>query len=92
MRNGAFRQHRPTSGTSNESERGAQCGRRRTRFRAESRVTLGRDGAYLNRFVEEQRLLAAETAGQSDEQTAYVRRMEQVGKRVAELQLALASR
>jgi maltose alpha-D-glucosyltransferase/alpha-amylase len=49
-------------------------------------------GAYLDRFVEEQRLLAAESAGQSDEQTAYVRRMEQVGKRVAELQFALASR
>jgi maltose alpha-D-glucosyltransferase/alpha-amylase len=49
-------------------------------------------GAYLDRFVEEQRLLAVETAGRSDEQTAYVRRMEQVGRRVAELQLALASR
>ena len=49
-------------------------------------------GAYLDRFIEEQRLLAAETAGHSDEQVAYVRRMEQVGKRVAEMQLALASR
>jgi maltose alpha-D-glucosyltransferase/alpha-amylase len=49
-------------------------------------------GAYLDRFVEEQRLLAAEAAGHSDEQAAYVRRMEQVGKRVAELQIALASR
>jgi maltose alpha-D-glucosyltransferase/alpha-amylase len=49
-------------------------------------------GAYLDRFVEEQRLLAIETAGRSDEQAAYVRRMEQVGRRVAELQLALASR
>jgi maltose alpha-D-glucosyltransferase / alpha-amylase len=49
-------------------------------------------GAYLDRFVEEQRLLTAEAAGDSDEQAAYVRRMQQVGQRVAELQLALASR
>src|SRR5262249_30482601 len=48
--------------------------------------------AYLDRFVEEQRLLTAEAAGHSDEQTAYLRRMDHVGQRVAELQLALASR
>jgi maltose alpha-D-glucosyltransferase / alpha-amylase len=48
--------------------------------------------AYLDRFVEEQRLLTAEAAGRSDEQTAYLRRMDQFGRRVAELQLALASR
>ncbi|TMJ82933.1 MAG: maltose alpha-D-glucosyltransferase [Alphaproteobacteria bacterium] len=48
--------------------------------------------AYLDRFVEEQRLLTAEAAGHSDEEGAYVRRIEQVGRRVAELQLALASR
>jgi maltose alpha-D-glucosyltransferase / alpha-amylase len=48
--------------------------------------------AYLDRFVEEQRLLTAEAAGHSDEQSAYLRRMGQVGRRVAELQLALASR
>jgi maltose alpha-D-glucosyltransferase / alpha-amylase len=48
--------------------------------------------AYLDRFVEEQRLLTAEAAEQSDEQAAYARRMEQVGRRVAEMQLALASR
>jgi maltose alpha-D-glucosyltransferase / alpha-amylase len=48
--------------------------------------------AYLDRFVEEQRFLTAEAAGHSDEQTAYLRRMEQVGRRIAELQLALASR
>jgi maltose alpha-D-glucosyltransferase/alpha-amylase len=47
---------------------------------------------YLDRFVEEQRLLTAEAAEHSDEQAAYARRMEQVGRRVAELQLALASR
>jgi maltose alpha-D-glucosyltransferase / alpha-amylase len=48
--------------------------------------------AYLDRFVEEQRLLTAEAAEHSDEQAAYARRMEQVGRRVAEMQLALASR
>src|SRR5215471_2238835 len=48
--------------------------------------------AYLDRFVEEQRLLTAEAAGHSDEQTAYLRLMDHVGRRVAELQLALASR
>jgi maltose alpha-D-glucosyltransferase/alpha-amylase len=48
--------------------------------------------AYLDRFVEEQRLLTAEAAGHSDELAAYVRRIEQVGQRVAELQLGLASR
>ena len=48
--------------------------------------------AYLERFVEEQRLLTAEAAGHSDEQSAYLRRVEQMGRRVAELQQALASR
>src|SRR5262249_41218136 len=48
--------------------------------------------AYLDRFVEEQRLLTAEVAEDSDEQAAYALRMHQVGRRVAELQLALASR
>jgi maltose alpha-D-glucosyltransferase / alpha-amylase len=48
--------------------------------------------AYLDRFVEEQGLLTAEAAGHSDEQAAYLRWMGQVGRRVAELQLALASR
>jgi maltose alpha-D-glucosyltransferase/alpha-amylase len=47
---------------------------------------------YLDRFVEEERLLTAEAAGHSDEEAAYLRRMDQVGRRVAELQLALASR
>jgi maltose alpha-D-glucosyltransferase/alpha-amylase len=46
----------------------------------------------LDRFVEEQRLLTAEAAGQSDEQTAYLSRIQLVGTRVAQLQLALASR
>jgi maltose alpha-D-glucosyltransferase/alpha-amylase len=48
--------------------------------------------AYLDRFVEEQRLLTAEAAGHSDEQTAYLQRMDLIGRRVAELQRALASR
>src|SRR5713101_2680609 len=48
--------------------------------------------AYLDRFVEEQRLLTAEAAAHSDEEAAYLRRMEQVGRCVAELQLAPASR
>src|SRR6266511_2075080 len=43
-------------------------------------------------LVEEQRLLTAEAAGHSDEQAAYLRRMDQIGWRVAELQVALASR
>jgi maltose alpha-D-glucosyltransferase/alpha-amylase len=46
---------------------------------------------YLDRFVEDQRLLTAEVAEDSDEQAAYALRMHQVGRRVAELQLALAS-
>jgi maltose alpha-D-glucosyltransferase/alpha-amylase len=48
--------------------------------------------AYLDRFVEEQRLLTAEAAGHSDEQAVYLHRVEHVGQRVAELQLALAGR
>ena len=49
--------------------------------------------AYLDRFVEEQRLLAAsEHPGESEEQAAYLRYMSQTGRRVAEMHLALASR
>ena len=48
--------------------------------------------AYLDRFVEEQRLLAAsEHPGQSEEQVPYLRYMAQTGRRVAEMHLALAS-
>ena len=48
--------------------------------------------AYLDRFVEEQRLLpASENAGQSEEQTPYLRYMAQTGRRAAEMHLALAS-
>jgi maltose alpha-D-glucosyltransferase/alpha-amylase len=48
--------------------------------------------AYLDRYVEEQRLLTTEADVESNELAAYLRVMEHVGKRVAELQLALASR
>jgi maltose alpha-D-glucosyltransferase / alpha-amylase len=48
--------------------------------------------AYLDRYVEEQRLLTEEAAIESDEQATYLLRMRQVGRRVAEMQLALASR
>jgi maltose alpha-D-glucosyltransferase/alpha-amylase len=48
--------------------------------------------AYLDRFVEEQRLLAsAEHAGNSEEQVPYLRYMAQTGRRVAEMHVALAS-
>jgi maltose alpha-D-glucosyltransferase/alpha-amylase len=48
--------------------------------------------AYLDRFVEEQRLLAAsEHPGEIDEQVPYLRYMSQTGRRVAEMHLALAS-
>jgi maltose alpha-D-glucosyltransferase/alpha-amylase len=47
--------------------------------------------AYLDRFVEEQRLLAAsEHPGKSEEQIPYLRYMSQTGRRVAEMHLALA--
>jgi maltose alpha-D-glucosyltransferase / alpha-amylase len=48
--------------------------------------------AYLDRYVEEQRLLTTEVAEESDEPPAYLLRMQRVGRRVAEMQLALASR
>jgi maltose alpha-D-glucosyltransferase/alpha-amylase len=44
--------------------------------------------AYLDRFIDEQRLL---TASESDEQIPYLRYMSQTGKRVAEMHLALAA-
>ncbi len=47
--------------------------------------------SYLDRFVEEQRLLpASEHPGQSEEQIPYLRYMSQTGRRVAEMHLALA--
>src|SRR6202034_840351 len=48
--------------------------------------------AYLDRFVEEQRLLAtSEHPSKSEEQVPYLRYMSQTGRRVAEMHLALAS-
>jgi maltose alpha-D-glucosyltransferase/alpha-amylase len=47
--------------------------------------------AYLDRFVDEQRLLAtSEHPGESEEQVPYLRYMSQIGRRVAEMHLALA--
>jgi maltose alpha-D-glucosyltransferase / alpha-amylase len=49
-------------------------------------------GAYLDRFVEEQRLLAAsEHPGGNEERTPYLRYMSQAGRRAAEMHLALAA-
>jgi maltose alpha-D-glucosyltransferase/alpha-amylase len=48
--------------------------------------------AYLERFVEEQRLLPSEDAAQSSELAAYQRLMAQIGLRLAQMQIALASR
>jgi maltose alpha-D-glucosyltransferase/alpha-amylase len=48
--------------------------------------------AYLDRFVDEQRLLAnGDQPRGSEEQTPYLRYMAQTGRRVAEMQMALAS-
>ena len=48
--------------------------------------------AYLDRFVDEQRLLAAsDTSRKSEEQVSYLRYMSQTGRRVAEMHVALAS-
>jgi maltose alpha-D-glucosyltransferase/alpha-amylase len=47
--------------------------------------------AYLDRFVDEQRLLgASEHPAESEEQVPYLRYMSQIGRRVAEMHLALA--
>jgi maltose alpha-D-glucosyltransferase/alpha-amylase len=47
--------------------------------------------AYLDRFVEEQRLLArSEHRRESEEQASYLRYMSQTGRRVAEMHMALA--
>ena len=50
-------------------------------------------GTALDRFVEEQSLVGpADTTPANDEKSAYQRYMMQTGKRVAEMQMALASR
>jgi maltose alpha-D-glucosyltransferase / alpha-amylase len=47
--------------------------------------------AYLDRFVEDQRLLAVNgDKGESDEEAPYLRIMAQAGRRIAELHMALA--
>jgi maltose alpha-D-glucosyltransferase/alpha-amylase len=49
--------------------------------------------AYLDRFVDEQRVLGGGDAlSESEEQTAYLRYMSQTGRRVAEMHMALATR
>ncbi len=48
--------------------------------------------AYLERFIEEQRLLANEDAAQSSELAAYQLLMVHIGQRLAQMQLALAIR
>ena len=48
--------------------------------------------AYLDRFVEEQRLLVGtDHPGESEEQVPYLRYMSQTGRRVAEMHVALGS-
>ncbi|QWG19477.1 maltose alpha-D-glucosyltransferase [Bradyrhizobium sediminis] len=48
--------------------------------------------AYLDRYIDEQRLLAAsQHLSESDEQVPYLRCMSHAGKRVAEMHLALAA-
>ncbi len=48
--------------------------------------------AYLDRFVDDQRLIGAnERTGGSEEQTPYLRYMTQAGRRAAEMHLALAA-
>jgi len=48
--------------------------------------------AYLDRFIDEQRLLTADAPAGSDELNAFLQRMRQIGRRTAELQNALVSR
>ena len=49
-------------------------------------------GAYLDRFVDAQRLLAeSEYPDESEDQVAYLRYMSQTGRRIAEMHVALAS-
>src|ERR1700738_414533 len=48
--------------------------------------------AYLDRFVDEQRLLATtEHPAESEEQVPYLRYMSQIGRRLAEMDMALAA-
>jgi len=47
--------------------------------------------AYLDRFLDELKVLSAEEHSQSAEHAAYLPRMQQIGRRVAEMALALNS-
>ena len=49
-------------------------------------------GAYLDRFIDEQRLLTGEPPAESAELAAYLQRIQVIGTRTAEMQSALASR
>ncbi len=49
-------------------------------------------GAYLDRYIDEQRVLAADTSAESPELASYTQRLRQIARRTAELQQALASR
>jgi len=48
--------------------------------------------AYLDRFIDEQRVLTPDAPAGGSELTSYLQRMRQIGRRTAELQNALASR
>ncbi|MGP0093600.1 MAG: maltose alpha-D-glucosyltransferase [Xanthobacteraceae bacterium] len=48
--------------------------------------------AYLDRYIDEQRVLAAGAPAEGTEEAAYLHRMRQIGRRTAELHNALASR
>jgi len=49
-------------------------------------------GASLDRFIDEQHVLAEDTAAENPETASMLQRMRQIGRRTAELHLALASR
>jgi maltose alpha-D-glucosyltransferase / alpha-amylase len=51
----------------------------------------GLTGAYLDRFLEEYRLLAPGAVADPNQHAAYLLRMRQIGRRLAELHRALAS-
>jgi len=47
--------------------------------------------AYLDRFLEEERLLSPDAPAPSDRHAAYLNRIRQIGRRTAELHIALSS-
>jgi maltose alpha-D-glucosyltransferase / alpha-amylase len=49
-------------------------------------------GAFLGRFIDDQRVLSAAAPEESLELASYLQRLKQIGKRTGELQSALASR